>query len=120
MIATLSKPRQSFETLTTKLSQNLEPDSNVATERYKFHRCVQAHNQSIVDYIAKLEACSWTCQYEPTFKQEALCDQFVYGVYSNQLRAELLRESTLNFGIACYLALSWESTVRGAPKESEI
>lgn len=112
--------QQSFEALTKKLSQNLEPDSNVATERYKFHRCVQAHDQSMTDYIIQLEACSWTCQYEPTFKQEALCDQFVCGVYSNQLRAELLREPTLNFGIACYVALSWESAVRGAPKESEI
>ncbi|KAL9693547.1 hypothetical protein quinque_012832 [Culex quinquefasciatus] len=53
--------QQSFEALTKKLSQNLEPDSNVATERYKFHRCVQAHDQSMTDYIIQLEACSWTC-----------------------------------------------------------
>lgn len=84
---------------------------SVVTKRYRFHRSYQHPDESIADFVLKLQIRFQQCQFDAAFQQEVLREQFVAGVLSSNLRIKLLAGPQLTFGRACAMALNWETSI---------
>lgn len=96
---------KSYEILIHTLRQHFAPETNIIAERFKFHK--EEQGQAISDYIVQLKARAQPCNYG-NFLDEALRDRLVFGLRSNNVQAQLLKEKDLTFEKACRMATSWE------------
>ncbi|KAE8739254.1 hypothetical protein FOCC_FOCC015252 [Frankliniella occidentalis] len=78
------------------LRQKYEPHGLVSTNRLQFNRRVQLQTESATDYITALQVLADRCEYGLHYP-EALRDQLIGGVRSNELRLILLKANNLTF-----------------------
>ncbi|KAL1420155.1 hypothetical protein MTO96_004579 [Rhipicephalus appendiculatus] len=78
---------------------------NIRLERHHFRERRQLHGESIPDFAFALRELAASCEFAEQAKDN-MCDQFVTGVASPQLRSRLLLEGdTLTFDRAVEIAL---------------
>uniref|UniRef100_A0A182YR20 CCHC-type domain-containing protein n=1 Tax=Anopheles stephensi TaxID=30069 RepID=A0A182YR20_ANOST len=100
------------------LKQHLAPKVNVMAERCKYHKCEQAANQTITEFIIELKALSQSCDFG-TFLSQALRDRFVAGLQNSGLRTKLLAEGDLTLEKACEIGRSCRMLEVGRCKDQQ-
>ena len=54
------------EIILTKLESYFEPTRNILYERYLFHEAAQQHNETVDQYIIRLQRLAETCDFKNT------------------------------------------------------
>ncbi|XP_064464259.1 uncharacterized protein LOC135375498 [Ornithodoros turicata] len=93
-----------YETALRTLDAYFATTINVVTERHNFRRRTQLPGESIDDFVLALRELSASCNFGAQ-TEDNLRDQFVQGVYSQQIRGRLLLDgSALTFSRAVDIA----------------
>ncbi|KAK3920038.1 Retrovirus-related Pol polyprotein from transposon gypsy [Frankliniella fusca] len=93
-----------IHTLIRLLREKFEPPGLISTNRYQFHRRTQQQNESATEFVTALQVLAARCEFGLHYP-EALRDQLIAGVRSNELRLAMLRENNLTFFQAKELAV---------------
>lgn len=100
--------------LKTALKTYYDRQPSALHERFVFRRIRQEAGESVRDFAARIEKGARFCKYKAGLltdrHEEAVRDQFVFGLREADLRSELLREETKAFADALLFANSWETS----------
>ncbi|CAK1602520.1 unnamed protein product [Parnassius mnemosyne] len=102
-----------FEELVTLVKNHLEPERSEIAERHIFRQRTQQQGESIRVYLHGLKHLAKTCNFGNTL-EENLRDQFVSGLYSEEMRSRLFAEKSINYKRAVELATALEAAERHA------
>ncbi|KAH6920079.1 hypothetical protein HPB50_028934 [Hyalomma asiaticum] len=90
------------------LARHFSGACNICLEQHHFRERRQLHGESIPDFALALRELAASCNFAEQ-ASDNMCDQFVTGVASSQLRSRLLLEGdTLAFDRAVEIALLGE------------
>ena len=89
------------------LLNHYEPMPLVISEHFNFNKCNREPNESIQDYVPELRRLTVHCEFG-NFLDEALCDRFIYGLWSKAMQKKLLVEVGITFTRAFEIAQSME------------
>eukprot|EP00731_Ephydatia_muelleri_P029936 Em0021g459a len=86
----------SFDDIITRLRARTVPQTVEIAERYRFFKCAQKGEESVIDFMSQLRALAKTCNFG-NYLEIALRDQFVCGLQDSRIQRELLcvRDLTL-------------------------
>ena len=98
-----------YDDLTTLLTNHLEPEPLVISERFHFHRRAQREDESVADFGAELRRLAACCSFQEAVLDETIRDRFVCGLRSEPTQRRLLTEKKLTLETAVNIALSMES-----------
>ena len=82
---------KTFTELCELLQGHFKPKRIEVAESFKFHRCLQAEDESVAAYSTRLRRMAATCNFG-AFLDRNLRDQFVGGVKSKDTQRKLLEE----------------------------
>lgn len=99
--------RKSPKQILSGLGAHFDPKRNVVYERFMFNSCKQEPKENIDTFLNKMRKLATTCNYGPLL-DEMLRDRLVIGVAENNIRARLLRESSLTLQKAIDICRSSE------------
>lgn len=96
-----------FERLCEILRDHYAPEDLEVAERFKFHCRNQTAHENIRDFVVALKKLATSCNYE-NFLNDALRDQFVFGLRDAVAKKRLLSEKKLTFDNAVKIATDME------------
>ena len=100
--------------LKTALRTYYDRQPSALHERFVFRKIRQEAGESVRDFAARIEKGARYCKYKAGLltdkHEEAVRDQFVFGLREADLRSELLREETKAFADALLFANAWETS----------
>lgn len=99
---------KSFTELVQILKNHLEPQRSQYAEREIFRQRRQKAGESIVEYLQQLKHLAATCNFGENL-EENLCEQFVTGLGSTEIKSRLLFDPKLTYKKAVELALGLEA-----------
>lgn len=102
-----------FDELEKIVKEHLEPQRSEIAERHIFRQRKQASGETVNDYLQCLKHLAKTCNFGSTLEVN-LRDQFVSGLYSEDMRSRLFAERELDYKRAIELALALEAADRHA------
>lgn len=112
LIRSLSTPHlpktKSLNDLQTIMSQHLKPKPSIITERFKFKECRKKSEQSINQFVANLKFLATDCEFEGSL-DDAMRDQFVWGLREVSIQRKLLGEKNLTYVRALEIACGMEA-----------
>ena len=109
-LTTPTKPTElSFKEIVEIMGRHLTPKPIAIAERYKFHKYHKEEDQSIREFLAKLQKLAETCEFGG-YRDEALRDRLVCGITSQTIRRKLLGEADLTLKKAVDIAVGMELT----------
>jgi len=91
------KPKaKTYKELTEALAKHYSTQTVVIAERFRFHKRVQKHGESVTKFVEALRQLAKTCEFGG-FLEDALRDQLVCGLLDEKQQASLLaiRDLTL-------------------------
>lgn len=86
-----------YEKLVSNMKNYIQPKVSILAERSKFRNCLQENNETITEFITKLQKLSILCGFGNNL-EEALRDQIVHGVSDRMLKKKLCEEPDLTYG----------------------
>ena len=98
-----------YNELTAKLEEFYAPTPLEVAENFRFHQRKQIEGESVREYVAALHKLSIHCKFGG-YLQNALRNQFVYGLTSKRSQSRLLEMKDLTFERAVETAISMELT----------
>ena len=101
---------KTFNDLRGILQSHFAPKKLVIVERFRFHNCKQAANESFSDFAATLKRLAATCEFGQYLPQ-AIRDRFVCGLRNAEIQKKLLAEDH-DFTMALQFALNRETAER--------
>lgn len=104
---------KNFEDLVVLVKNHLEPERSEIAERHIFRQRTQQQGESIRVYLHGLKHLAKTCNFGGSL-EENLRDQFVSGLYSEEMRSRLFAEKGINYKRAVELATALEAAERHA------
>ena len=113
LIAPADPATKTFEQIVAALKSHLCPEPLVIAERFRFHRKVQAPQESVKDFVAELKSLASTCKFENNL-DDSLRDKFVCGLRDSAIQKKLLTEKDLTFTKAVETAVSMEIASKDA------
>ncbi|XP_059053674.1 uncharacterized protein LOC131847960 [Achroia grisella] len=108
---------KSFDELVRVVRKHLEPQRSEIAERHIFRQRKQKQDETVCDYLQNLKRLAKTCNFTETVMNPLevnLRDQFVSGLYNEDMRSRLFAEKDLSYNRAVELALSLEAADRHA------
>ncbi|XP_047543258.1 uncharacterized protein K02A2.6-like [Vanessa atalanta] len=102
-----------FDELVELLKHNLEPEKSEIAERHSFRERTQLQGESIRLYLQGLKHLAKTCNFGSKL-EENLRDQFVSGLYSEEMRSRIFAEKDIDYKRAVELASALEAAERHA------
>lgn len=102
-----------FDILVKLVKDHLEPERSEIAERHIFRQRKQQNNESIRSYLQSLKHLAKTCNFGITLEIN-LRDQFVSGLYSEEMRSRLFAEKDIDYKRAVELASALEAADRHA------
>lgn len=115
---------KTFNQLIEILETYFEPQRNQRMQRYKFYKAVQEEGETVSDFIVRLKVLSKSCDFAKllpsnlnianlaTVQQhllgEMLLDRFIFGLRSESIRNNLMKQKDINFENACEEAINIE------------
>lgn len=102
-----------FEELVILVKNHLEPERSEIAERHIFRQRTQQQGESIRVYLHGLKHLAKTCNFGNSL-EENLRDQFVSGLFSEEMRSRLFAEKSINYKRAVELATALEAAERHA------
>ena len=106
------KPKDATLTeITNAMSQHFEPKPSEIVQRYKFNSCYRKSEQSIAEYVARLQELGQHCNYGSTLS-EMLRDRLVCGSNDDRIQRRLLAEPRLTFKQAFEIAVACENAAK--------
>ena len=84
-----------YDDLATLLTNHLEPEPLVISERFHFHRRAQREDESVADFGAELRRLAARCSFQEAVLDETIRDRFVCGLRSEPTQRRLLTEKKL-------------------------
>ena len=103
-----------YDDLQTLLTNHLEPEPLVISERFHFHRRAQREDESVAEFGAELRRLAARCSFQEAVLDETIRDRFVCGLRSEPTQRRLLTEKKLTLQTAVNIALSMESADKTA------
>ena len=97
-----------FDRISEVLTSHFQPRRLVIAERFHFHKCVQAVNESIADFDAALRKLAAYREFGGTL-EETLRDRFVCGLRHEAMQSRLLTEHALTYQNALDIAKGMEA-----------
>ncbi|XP_068994232.1 uncharacterized protein [Neodiprion pinetum] len=104
---------ETFAELKSLIKEHLCPKPSEAMKRYRFHQTRQTFTESVADYVARLKNLAYNCEFS-NFK-EALRDQLVCGLRSEDTRTEIFKEEKLTYDSAYTIAFASERAIHIHP-----
>ena len=108
LLAPTSRREKSYDDLTQLLQAHYEPKPVVIAERYHFYQRCQAYGESVTAFVAELRKLAINCQFGE-FLDEALRDQLMCSLQSEQTQKRLLAEPELTLAKALQIAQAIEA-----------
>ncbi|XP_046976648.1 uncharacterized protein LOC124542808 [Vanessa cardui] len=102
-----------FDELVELLKHYLEPEKSEIAERHIFRQRTQLQGESIRLYLQGLKHLAKTCYFGSNL-EENLRDQFVSGLYSEEMRSRIFAEKDIDYKRAVELASALEAAERHA------
>ncbi|XP_037874317.1 uncharacterized protein LOC119630090 [Bombyx mori] len=102
-----------FDILVKLVKDHLEPERSEIAERHIFRQRKQQNNENIRSYLQSLKHLAKTCNFGITLEIN-LRDQFVSGLYSEEMRSRLFAEKDIDYKRAVELASALEAADRHA------
>ncbi|CAH2100780.1 unnamed protein product [Euphydryas editha] len=102
-----------FDELVELLKHHLEPEKSEIAERHIFRQRTQLQGESIRLYLQGLKHLAKTCNFGSNL-EENLRDQFVSGLYSEEMRSRIFAEKNIDYKRAVELASALEAAERHA------
>ncbi|XP_064076301.1 uncharacterized protein LOC135194620 [Vanessa tameamea] len=102
-----------FDELVELLKHHLEPEKSGIAERHIFRQRTQLEGESIRLYLQGLKHLAKTCNFGSKL-EENLRDQFVSGLYSEEMRSRIFAEKDIDYKRAVELASALEAAERHA------
>lgn len=102
-----------FDELVELLRNHLEPEKSEIAERHIFRQRIQLQGESIRLYLQGLKHLAKTCNFGSNL-EENLRDQFVSGLYSEDMRSRIFAEKNIDYKRAVELASALEAAERHA------
>ncbi|XP_058026040.1 uncharacterized protein LOC131191673 [Ahaetulla prasina] len=119
MAVNLLSPRPVHQVDWSVLQETLkayyEPTPSKYSQRFDFRMRLQLEGEPIADFIASLRQASSMCEFG-AYLDEALLDQFIWGLRDGQLRRMLLARRNLSLTTAIDEATVYEQSHRAALK----
>ena len=104
---------KSYDDLVKLVKEHLEPERSEIAERHIFRQRVQRQGESIREYLQALKHLAKTCNFGACL-EVCLRDQFVSGLFDEDMRSRIFAESKLDYKRAVELALALEAAERHA------
>ncbi|XP_072934962.1 uncharacterized protein [Epargyreus clarus] len=108
---------KSFKELVEIVKRHLEPQRSKYAEREIFRQHKQNAGESIGDFLQHLKHLAATCNFGQ-YLEENLCEQFVTGLCSTEIKSRLLFDSNLTYKKAVELALGLEAAEKHVERMS--
>lgn len=102
-----------FDELVKLVKDHLEPERSEIAERHVFRQRKQAQGESVRSYLQSLKHLAKTCNFESSLEVN-LRDQFVSGLFSEDMRSRLFAEKNINYKRSVELAFALEAAERHA------
>ncbi|XP_045763671.1 uncharacterized protein K02A2.6-like [Maniola jurtina] len=113
-----NKPEEkTFEELVTIVKNHLEPQRSIYVEREVFRQRKQKAGESILEFLQQLKHLATECKFGQNL-EENLCEQFLTGLQSTDIKARLLVETNLTYKKAVELALGLEAAEKHVDRVS--
>lgn len=117
LLGTLCAPvkpaTKKYSELVALMQRHLQPKPSVLAERFKFRQRKQNKSESIADYVADLKKLTKFCEFG-SYLEESLRDQFVCGIYNENIRQRLFVEENMKWNKALELAMAMEAAEMNA------
>lgn len=104
---------KTFDALVTLVKEHLEPNRSEIAERHIFRQRTQRQGESIRDYLQALKHLAKTCNFGSCLETN-LRDQFVSGLFDEDMRSRIFTERSIDYKRAVELALALEAAERHA------
>ena len=85
---------KTYKELNDMLIDHLDPKPTVVAERYRFHK-LQQGSMTVAEFRAKLRVVAGRCNFG-TFSEDAMRDQFIFGLTDDATRRILLAEENIS------------------------
>lgn len=108
---------KTFTELVDILKNHLEPKRSKYAEREIFRQRRQTAGEAIGDFLQQLQHLATTCNFGENL-EENLCEQFVTGLASTEIKSRLLYDSKLSYKKAVELALGLEAAEKHVERVS--
>lgn len=102
-----------FDELVKLVKDHLEPERSEIAERHVFRQRKQAQGESVRSYLQSLKHLAKTCNFAASLEVN-LRDQFVSGLFSEDMRSRLFAEKNIDYKRGVELALALEAAERHA------
>ncbi|KAK2577674.1 hypothetical protein KPH14_012864, partial [Odynerus spinipes] len=100
---------ETYQALTTNLSDFYAPAPLEIAENFRFYQRKQRDGENVQQFVAALQKLSINCNFGD-YQQKALRNQLVFGIQSRRIQARLLETKDLTFGKAVETAAAMELT----------
>lgn len=104
---------KAFDVLVKLVKDHLEPERSEIAERHIFRQRKQQQGESVRSYLQGLKHLAKTCNFGASLEVN-LRDQFVSGLYSEEMRSRLFAEKNVDYKRGVELAMALEAAERHA------
>lgn len=104
---------KTFDVLVQLVKDHLEPERSEIAERHIFRQRKQQQGESVRSYLQSLKHLAKTCNFGASLEVN-LRDQFVSGLYSEEMRSRLFAEKNVDYKRGVELAMALEAAERHA------
>ncbi|KAH9635271.1 hypothetical protein HF086_001927 [Spodoptera exigua] len=104
---------KTYDQLVSLVKEHLEPDRSEIAERHIFRQRVQRQGENIREYLQALKHLAKTCNFGACL-DVCLRDQFVSGLFDEDMRSRIFAEKSIDYKRAVELALALEAAERHA------
>ncbi|CAH2075056.1 unnamed protein product, partial [Iphiclides podalirius] len=104
---------KTFDELVRLVKEHLEPERSEIAERHLFRQRKQQQGESVHAYLQSLKHLAKSCNFKETLEMN-IRDQFVSGLYSEEMRSRLFAERNIDYARAVELSLALEAAERHA------
>lgn len=108
---------ESYDELVRLVKNHLEPDRSKYAERECFRQRKQKQGETVAHYLQHLRHLASSCQFG-TSLDENLCEQFVTGLNSIEIKSRLLSDRHLTYKTAVERALGLEAAEKHVERVS--
>ena len=98
---------KTFDELVKIMKDHLKPTPSVIVQRHKFGTRDRQPNESVAEFLAKLQEFAQYCEFKETL-EERLRDRLVSGIRNDRIQRRLLAEPKLTFKEAHEIAIAME------------
>ncbi|GBM70961.1 hypothetical protein AVEN_112011-1 [Araneus ventricosus] len=88
LVESVEPKDKSFQELTAILEKQLNPNTLVISERFRFHKLNQTEGESVAEFCIQLKKLSTNCEFGHLLN-DSLRDRFVCGLRSETIQKKL-------------------------------